>query len=50
MVLLCHFAGDTLTFIAILMTTGTVPTAPLHQETAWPENGVRLLELFPDGH
>lgn len=40
MVLFRNFTWDTLTFIAIMEATGTVPSAALNQETTWPENGI----------
>lgn len=40
MVLFCNFTWDTLTFIAIMETTGTISSTALDQETTWPEYGV----------
>lgn len=43
MVFFSNFAWDTLTFIAIVDTTGTVSTTALNQETTWPENSIGSL-------
>lgn len=43
MVFFSDFAGDTLTFIAIVQTTGAVATTAFNQETTWPENGIGSL-------
>lgn len=40
MVLFCNFTWDTLTFIAVVETTGTISSAALDQETTWPEYGI----------
>lgn len=43
MIFFSNFARDTLTFIAIVETTGTVSTTAFNQETTWPENGIGSL-------
>lgn len=40
MVLFRNFTWDTLTFIAVMEATGTIPSTALNQETTWPENGI----------
>lgn len=49
MVLVDYPGGHTLAVEAAVRAAGTVTPAALHQEAARPEDGVRPLELLPQG-
>lgn len=42
--------GDALAVVAAVGAAGAVSAAALHQEAAWPENGVGLLQLLAQRH
>lgn len=49
-VFLCDPGGNALAVVAAVGAAGAVSAAALHQEAAWPENGVGLLQLLAQGH
>lgn len=50
MVFLCDPGGNTLAVVAAVRAAGTVSTTALHQEAAWPENGICPLQLLTQGY
>ncbi len=50
MVFLCDPGGNTLAVIAAVRAAGAVSTTALHQEAAWPENGICPLQLLTQGY
>lgn len=50
MIFFSDFAGDTLAFVAVVETTGTISTTAFNQQATWPENGIGSLQFFPYGH
>lgn len=49
MVFLCDPGRLTLAVVAAVGAAGAVSAAALHQEAAWPENGIGPLELLTQG-
>lgn len=49
-VFLCDPGGNALAVVAAVGAAGAVSPAALHQEAAWPENGVGLLQLLAQRH
>lgn len=50
MVFLCDPGGNALAVVAAVRAAGAVSTAAIHQEAAWPENGIGPLQLLTQGH
>lgn len=49
-VFLCDPGRNTLAVVAAVRAAGAVSTTALHQEAAWPENGVSPHQLLTQGH
>lgn len=50
MVFLRDPGRDTLAVVAAVRAAGTVSTTALHQEAAWPENGICPRQLLTQGY
>lgn len=49
-VFLCDPGGNTLAVVAAVRAAGAVSTAALHQEAAWPENGIGPFQLLAQSY